>query len=332
MKKSKKLLALLLAGAMVGSLLTGCGSKEKTEETSVESNDTYKIAMITNAAINDGGWNSTCYANVTEAATAMDWETAYADNVAQTDYVNMFREYANMGFSIIFAPGNEYTDAIKEVAPDFPNVSFVLLNGDFSDTNVTSVLPDATQIGYLAGAMAGLVSKTNNIGFIGGMELTTTMQKLEGFEKAAQTVNPDIKVSSSMAGSFDDTAKGKEIASSMISTNDVDVLFGDASAVDTGAREALHNEAGRYQIGQPGDIAPSDTDYILTSVCSNNASLIEQCMEEFESGNFGGKIIEGDLASGCLTIGTFGACCDKETQDRYMEIVEQIKNGTFITE
>ena len=87
----------------------------------------------------------------------------------------------------------------------------------------------------MAGALAGLMTKTNNIGFIGGMELDTTKAKVECYEKAAQKINPDIKVSSAYAGSFSDTAKGKEIAASMVTTYDVDVMFGDASAVDTGA-------------------------------------------------------------------------------------------------
>ena len=72
------------------------------------------------------------------------------------------------------------------MAEEYPEIKFALLNGTVETDNIQSILPDAEQIGYMAGALAGLMSKTNNIGFIGGMELDTTKAKVECYEKAAR--------------------------------------------------------------------------------------------------------------------------------------------------
>jgi basic membrane protein A len=241
------------------------------------------------------------------------------------------RSYCDLGIDLIFAPGNQYTDAVKEVAADYPNVYFALLNGTVETDNIVSILPDANQIGYMAGAFAGLMSKTNSIGFIGGMELDTTKAKLASYEAAAKAINPDIKVFSAYAGSFSDSAKGKEIADSMVTMNDVDVMFGDASAVDSGAREALVNYENRYDIGQPADLlALEKSDVVIGSVVTDNATMIKICMDDVKNSTYGNKTVLGNLENGSLSVGTLSDKIPEDIKTQYLEIVDKIKDGTFI--
>lgn len=348
----KKLLAVLLSVTMVAAALTGCGSDKaaapevQPEETSEDSSaetvseeeetvateeKAYKVAMICDSTISDGGWGAASYNAMVTAAAENGFETQYSDGIDTADFATNLRTYADMGFDLIFAPGNQYTDAVVEVSSDYPDVYFALLNGTVETDNISSLLPDAEQIGYMAGALAGLVSKTNSIGFIGGMELDTTKAKLENYEAGAKRVNPDIVVSSAYAGSFSDSAKGMEIANSMVTTNDVDVMFGDASAVDSGAREALAGYEDRYDIGQPSDLlAEQDSDVVISSVVTDNAAMLSICMEDVKNGTYGNKTIYGDLANGCLSVGTFNDSVSEEIRAEYLEYVEQIKEGTFI--
>ena len=68
--------------------------------------------------------------------------------------------YCDLGYDMIFAPGNQYTDAVKQVAADYPNVHFAVLNGgeDLPTANIVSILPDANQIGAIAGIIAGTMT------------------------------------------------------------------------------------------------------------------------------------------------------------------------------
>lgn len=311
-------------------ILTGCTSSNDIQTTTSSNEHAYRIAMIANAPIADGGWNSSCYQAMVDAAAKNGFKTAYSENVAQTDYVSMFREYANLGFDIIFAPGNEFTDAVVEVAPDYPNVSFVLLNGEISDiSNITSVLPDNYQHGLLAGVLAALQTKTGSVGFVGGMEITSNVNSEEGFKAGVALINPDVKISSVYAGSFNDTAKGKEIASSMVSTSNVDVIFGVASAVDLGVREGLSEYENRWNIAQPAELLSTDPEIILTSLIINYDTFLELAMQDVKNGNFGQKTIIGNLANGCLEIGKFGSAVTNDIKTEFLAYSERIKAGEF---
>lgn len=328
----KRLLALFFSFAMVITVLAGCGSEDSDNGNTDDSgNKTYKVAMICDSSINDGGWGAASYNAMLEAAAEYGFETQYTDGLTSADFATSIRSYCDLGFDLIFAPGNQYTDAVEEVAADYPNVYFALLNGTVETDNIVSLLPDAEQIGYMAGALAGLMSQTNNIGFIGGMELDTTKEKLASYEAAAKKVNPDIQVVSAYANSFSDSAKGKEIADSMITTSNVDIMFGDASAVDSGAREALANYEDRYDIGQPSDLLETqESDVVICSVVTDNATMIGLCMSDIIEGTFGNKTIYGDLSNGCLSVGTFSDSVPEDIQAQYLEFIEQMKEGSFI--
>jgi len=324
--------SLILTSLLV---LTGCSSSTPSATKSADNGSStaakHKIAMVADASIADGGWTSACYQAMLDAAKKNGFETAYSENVKQSDYVSTFKQYADLGYDLIFAPGSQYTDALKELAPQYPKIGFILLNGTLQGVNnVVDVMPNAQQIGYLAGALAGLQTKTNSIGFIGGMELDTTKAKLASYEAAAKKVNPKVAVTNAYAGSFSDSAKGKEIATSMVSTKNVDVIFGDASAVDAGARQGLKTSQNRYAIAQPGDFLKDDPETIVSSICTDNSALIDVCIKDSLAGKFGGKTVYGDLSNGCLSIGQYSKNCPKEVQDAFAKVVEQIKNGTFI--
>ena len=320
--------------ALMFVFLTACGggANEGGEEVGGTEGESsgggeYKVAMIANAPIADGGWNTSAYNAMVAAAESQGFETTYTENVAQTDYVSTIREYANLGYNLLFLPGNEFTDAVLEVATEFPDTNFAILNGDVFEENVASLLPNNKQIGFVAGALAGLQTKTNNVGFVGGMEITPTVTMMEYYEKGAKFTNPEVQVATAMANSYDDTAKGKEIATSMVSTNDVDVFYGHASAIDAGVREGIRGQEGRWAIAQPSDYLDDDPEVILTSILTSNEQMLNIAMEEVKAGEFGGKIIEGSFDNDVVTIGRFGESIDEEAKTKFEEIVTQVKSG-----
>ncbi|MDO5649729.1 MAG: BMP family protein [Gallicola sp.] len=327
----KKVMSFLLLTSLLLTLIA-CGGGGKDDQSSggdTGESKEYKVAMITNAPIADGGWNTSAYNAMVAAAEAEGFETTYTENVAQTDYVTTIREYANLGYNLVFAPGNEFTDAVHEVAKDFPDTKFAILNGDTHGDNIASLLPNNKEIGFIAGALAGLQTETNSVGFVGGMEITPTVTMMEYYEKGAKFVNPDVQVSTAMANSYDDTAKGKEIAASMVSTNNVDVFYGHASAIDAGVREGIRDMENRWSIAQPDDFLDDDPKVILTSIVTSNTEMLKIAMQEVKNNEYGNKIIEGSLENSVVTIGRFGESAKEEAKTKFNEIVENIKAGTF---
>ena len=324
-----------MGATALGLGLVGCGSSSSSESSSTSgsssSSSKKKVAMFIDGQINDGGWGASCYSAMCDAADELGWESAYSESVSQSDWATTMENYIDQGYDLIFAPGNQYSDTVEQVAKDFPDAHFVILNDTVKTDNIESLMPEVNQIGQLAGALAGLLSKTNSIGFIGGVELDTTKAKLENYTKAAQKINSAIQVTSAYAGSFSDAAKGKELATSMVTSNNADVMFGDASVVDTGAREALANYEGTYDIGQPGDLGSASDPLIACSVCTDNKTMLIEAMKDVEAGSYGNKVVYGDLSTGGVYVGTFSNIVDADTQAKYLEYVEQIKAGTFLS-
>ena len=191
----KKFLALLLAFAMTLALVA-CGEKKDDAKTDgdADGEKTYKVAMICDSSINDGGWGAACYNAMVAAAEKMNWSYEVTDSISQDQYYESIAAFCALGYDMIYAPGNQYTDAVLQAAEEYPSIAFALLNGaeatpaKATNGNVSSLLPNAQQIGWIAGALAGLMTESGKLGFIGGMELDTTKGKIAGYEEAAKYV------------------------------------------------------------------------------------------------------------------------------------------------
>ena len=253
--------------------------------------------------------------------------------------------YCMLGYDMIYAPGNQYTDAVLQAAEEYPDIAFALLNGaaDTPDKavnkNVSSLLPNAQQIGWIAGALAGLMTESGKLGFIGGMELDTTKGKIAGFEEAAKYVGEKEGKTVELlnvpyANSFSDAPKGKEFATELIAQG-ADVFFGDASAVDSGAREAIDaanaaaGEVKIYDIGQPADIL-GQNECIICSQVTDNSAMVAASMEAVEAGTFGGEVLYGTLQNGTLSAGALSDLVPADVQEKYLSYIEEMKNDTFM--
>ena len=347
----KKLLAILLTLAMSLSLAacggtgtdTTGGGTDDGGDSSGES--ACRVAMICDSSISDGGWGMSCYNAMVDAAEEHGWETEVSDSIAQSAYYDTIVSYCDLGYDLIYAPGNQYTDAVLQAAEEFPDVAFALLNGgedtpaQAANGNVTSLLPNAQQVGWIAGALAGLMTQSGTIAFIGGMELDTTLGKYQGYQEAAAYVGEqEGKTVTTLdivySGDFSATDKGIEFAKAMIDQG-ADVFFGDASAVDSGARQAI-DEANAasgsvtiYDIAQPSDLL-GQNECIIGSQVTDNASLVGLCMEAVENGTFGGEVIYGTLQNGALSAGALSDLVPADVQEKYQSYLDQMVNDTFM--
>ena len=333
----RKLIIMAVTGALIASTALACTSY---------ADDTRTVAMICDSSISDGGWGMACYNAMIAAAENAGWETMYSDSIAQSAYYDTIVSYCDLDVDMIYAPGNQYTDAVLQAAEEYPDIAFALLNGG-ADTpekaangNVSSLLPNATQIGWIAGALAGLMSESGTIAFIGGMELDTTLAKYAGYGEAAAYVAEQNGKSITLldpvySGDFSASDKGIEFAKAMIDQG-ADVFFGDASAVDSGARQAIDeaNEANGsitiYDIAQPTDLLGQNA-CVIGSQVTDNAALIELSMKAVEEGNFGGETLYGTLQNGVLSAGELNTeIVPEDVQAAYAEYIQQMKDDTFM--
>lgn len=331
----KKITALLLALAMLFTL-AACGSETTTGSPSdsgapAEEGGSLKVALVLDGPIDDGGWNADCYNGLVRCQDELGYEIAYSENVAQSDYVSAAREYAAAGYDLVILPGNQFQDAAIEIHEEFPDVHFAGINFTYTAANVSSLKFDDLQSGFMAGAFAALMSQTGAVGYIGGTEIQSIVDCEAGFMQGAKYINPDITAVSSMTGSWSDVAKGKELALAQISTSNVDVIFGFASACNSGMIAAC-KEQGRMYIAEPLDILDTEPGVIVGSVLEMNSELIVTIAEMVAQGVTEGQSIVGDLSNGILAFGAFGDEVSQEVQTQLEEICAGLVDGSITVE
>lgn len=292
--------------------------------------DTMKVAMILPGPIGDQGWNTKAYLALEEYQKE-GYETAYTDQVPTPDNESYLRSYAQQGFDLIVGHGFTFVDQTLKVAPEFSASYFFITAGLPPDDtelppNVNFMQYRSEEGFYLAGMLAGLMTESNTIGFVGAQATPIVLADLAAYKLGAREVNPDVTILTVWVGAWEDPAKGREAAITQIE-NGADVLIHDADLTGTGALQA-GKEKGVYLIGvidDQSDIAP---DLFLTSVEVDVTKAIASQVELIESGEFGGVWKPG-MADGIVELAPFGPAVPEEVAKQVEERQQEIVDGTF---
>jgi len=184
-----------------------------------------------------------------------------------TQRVQAIRRMAEKGASPIISIGFAQASALQQVAKDFPKTQFAIIDAQVNLPNVQSLLFKEHEGSYVVGAMAALVTKTNKVGFVGGMDIPLIRKFQCGYEQGAKATNPKIEVFSNMTGTtstaWNDPTRGGELAKAQF-TKGSDVVFAAAGGTGVGVYQAA-KDAGKLAIGvdsnqnhlQPGTMLTS---------------------------------------------------------------------------
>ena len=301
--KLKKLIALGLATVMSASMLVGCGSNTESDAPAADNGDkVFKVGMITDTGgVNDESFNQSAWKGFQDAQAKFGKdkiEIKYLESKQDADYIQNIDTFADEEMDLIVGVGFKLEAAITEAAKNYPEQQFALIDAvceGEQPENVTSLLYEDNVSAYLTGLVAGKMTETNKVGFIGGMESEVITKFDYGFRAGVKAVNPDAEVMVQYANSFTDSALGKTIANQMHSNN-VDVIFTCAGAVGIGAIEAA-KENGKKAIGVDQDQNSLAPDNVITSAMKNIDVSVEEMLSKVVDGSYkGGEIIVNTLA------------------------------------
>ena len=243
--------------------------------------------MITDVAgVNDQSFNQSAWEGLQRAEKELGIEVKYLESKQDSDYATNIETLVDEDVDLILGVGMKLAEAIKEGAELYPDQNFVLVDEEIDASNVKNILFKAEESAYLAGLIAGKTTKTNNVGFIGGMELPVIDTFKYGYMAGVKAANPDAKVQAQYANSFTDQAKGKAIANQMYS-NGADIVFTCGGDVGTGAIEAA-KENGKYAIGVDRDQSDLAPENVLTSAIKRVDAGVFETVKSYVNGTFEG--------------------------------------------
>ncbi|MDO5009548.1 MAG: BMP family ABC transporter substrate-binding protein [Intestinibacter bartlettii] len=302
----KKLFAIGLAFTMMTTLLVGC-SGNKNEANSNSGDKVYTVGMVTDTGgVNDESFNQSTWEGLQKAEEKYGSDKVkvkYLESTQDADYVPNIETFVEEDLDLIIGVGYKTSDAIKEAAENYPEKQFAVVDHSYENQpeNVTSLVYEDNTSSYLVGLIAGKMTKTNKVAFIGGMESVVLARFQYGYMAGVKAANPECEVIVRYANSYNDAALGKSIANQM-HKDGVDVIFTAAGAVGTGAIEAA-KENGKMAIGVDTDqnaLAPNN---VITSAVKNvDVSVIDLVGQLVDGSYKGGQVIVNTLAGGGVGI------------------------------
>ena len=205
------------------------------------------VALVHTQAAGDSGPIDSMLARLNQLSEELGFEqrAIYAQDAATFETV--FRTLGDTGASVIVATFPVISESIKAVAPEYPDTKWVQLFGDPVDPpigNLVTVSYNYYLGCYLSGVFAASVSRTGRIGYIGGISIPPLNADFNALKAGVHSVNPDASVTAAFAGSFQDPAKGYEIATQMY-LDGIDYIQTDAAATDGGIIQAANETPGR---------------------------------------------------------------------------------------
>lgn len=286
MKKITKLLLFVLA--MLA--LVSCGKSETKEKVAADS-PKHKVAIVySTGGKGDKSFNDSAFRGLQMAKEKYGVEfSEYEPKDPSAESRNQLSSYAQTGeYDLIIGVGFTMKDSVEAVAKDFPDQKFVIIDEVIDGfPNVKSLLFKEQEGSFLTGALAALMTKTNTIGFVGGVEAPVIYRFESGYEQGAKYVNPDIKFLSVYIGGsnpFNDPLAAKTLTETLISKG-ADVVFHAAGASGSGVFQAA-KEKGVFAIGVDSNQDDVEKGVILTSMVKKVDNAVLKTIEEVLDNKF----------------------------------------------
>ncbi len=255
-----------------------------------------RAAMVTDVGgIGDESFNASAWRGLERARDQLGAEVRYLESRTAADYVRNLTALARQGFDVVFAIGFLMEDALAKVAPRFPKVYFGIVDGKAPNLpNCVSLIFNEQEGSYLVGALAGAFTKTNVVGFVGGMNVPLIKKFEYGYRAGVLTTNPKARVLVGYTGNWDDVSKGRELALTQFSQG-ADIIYHAAGRCGIGViRAAQQKGKGYYAIGVDSDQDHLAPGHVLTSMMKRVDNAVFDVCKRVAEGRFkGGTIVYG---------------------------------------
>jgi basic membrane protein A len=209
------------------------------------------------------------------------------------------RTYAAQGYNLVFGHGFEFQDPAERVSADYPSVVFIITSGERVKGNVAPLIFRLSEASYVAGMLAGGLTKTGVIGFVGGVELPPVREAQEAWTAGARAVNPAVQSRVTYLNNWDDAALGREAARALIRVG-ADMLHHNADAAAIGVFQAAKEAPGVYVFGANADQTALAPARVIGSAVIDLPRALLLVAREVEGGTFTPKVESFGLASGVV--------------------------------
>jgi basic membrane lipoprotein Med (substrate-binding protein (PBP1-ABC) superfamily) len=256
----------------------------------------FRAALITPGSITDAAWNSGAYAGIRALHDSLGAEVSNVEARTPAEQEDALRTYAAQGYDLIFAHGYEFQAAAERVSAQYPKPVIVVTSGERAAGQVVPLVFRLEDASYLAGMVAGGLTRSGLIGFVGGVELPPVRRAYEGWVNGARAVNPAVQTRVTYLNTWDDPAAGREAALALIRVG-VDMFHHNADAAALGVFQAVKESPGVYIFGANGDQSRLAPDRVIGSAAIDLPHAFLLIGREVKDGRFVSRVESFGIAS-----------------------------------
>src|SRR6478735_8016448 len=297
----RKVLLLFILGCL-SAFISSCKNKVEAKREGCN----IKVGIVFDiGGKNDRSFNAAAWEGVQRAEKDMNICLYDVEPGNPTSIEPAMRAFAERNYDLVIGVGFAQGPIMQKVATDYPNIHFAIIDGViFEDdgttpkSNVASLVFKEHEGSYLVGLIAAMTTRTNTIGFLGGMDIGLIHRFEGGYEQGAKSVNPNIQVIQNYVGvtdaAWNNPGKGKEIALAQISKG-ADVIFTAAGNSGLGAFDAVEqagkDSSGRathFVIGVDSNQNMVKPGFVLTSMVKRVDNAVYDIVKEVVDGQFKG--------------------------------------------
>ena len=332
----RSLIKVAALSAMTTAALAGCDKKKKAapapapvaEAPAAAATEPLKIAFAYVGPVGDGGYT---FAH-DQGRLALEKEfgdkikTSYVESVPEgADAERVLRDMAANGNKLVFGTTFGYMEPIQKIAPDFPDVKFEHATGYKTAANVSTYDSRTYEGAYLAGIIAGSMTKSNVLGVVGSVPIPEVLRNINSFTLGAQSMNPKIKTKVVWVNEWFAPPKETEAATSLINGG-ADILF---QNTDSPAVLKTAEEKGKRAFGWDSDMTAYGPKAHLGSAIINWTPYYTKTVREMLDGKWSSQQTWWGVKEGAIDIVSLADDVPAEAKARIEEVKKGLKDGTF---
>jgi basic membrane protein A len=315
-----------------------------------------KVGLVTDTGgVNDKSFNQSAWEGVQKAATDLGVQVKFIESKQPTDYDKNIDEFATEGYNVIITVGFLMGDSTAAKAKQYPNIKFAIIDNSYFPTkgsaacpdtvkdcyadggltNVTSLMFQEDQVGFLAGVLAAGMSKTGTVCSVAGVQIPPVERYITGYQSGAKWFNPNAKTLNVYVPSFTDPTKGHETGLSEIGQG-CDVVFGAGGNTGNGGLLAA-SEKGLLAIGVDVDqynTYPEVKASLISSAMKNVDVAVYEYLKTVVAGTDKAGAVTANLQNAGVGLAPFHDWESKipdAVKAKIQEATDGLKAGTITT-
>ena len=337
--QKRSLFKVAALSALAAAAMVGCGKKEEpapapapapAAEAPAPKPEPLKIAFAYVGPVGDGGW-SFAHDNGRKAIEKEFGDkvvTSFVESVPESaDAERVLRDLAGQGNKLIFGTTFGYMESIQKIAGDLKDVKFEHATSYKTAENVRTYDSRTYEGAYMAGVIAGAMTKSNTLGVVGSVPIPEVIRNINSFTLGAQSVNPKIKTKVVWVNEWFSPPKETEAATSLINGG-ADVLF---QNTDSPAVLKTAQEKGKRAFGWDSDMTAYGPKAHLASAVINWGPYYIKATKDALEGNWkGGESSWWGVKEGAIDIVSIADDVPAETKAKVEEVKKGLADGSFV--